>query len=280
MMTKDQTSHRPIPSRISLVLSDVDGTLVTSDKKLTPRAVSAARALRNKGIPFTVASSRPPFGLKSVVGELGLDQPFASFNGGFLGRPDGEALAEHWIPTQIAAEAIHYFEQWGFEIWAFTAREWLCRDSEGAYVAHEMRTVSQKPTVVKSFDPFLDALGKIVAVSADRDRLAQCEAAAQARFGDLAGVARSQAYYLDVTHPEANKASALKTIAAALGAPLSECVAIGDGVNDLGMLQTAGFGIAMGNGVEALRAEADYVTASNEEDGFARAIEHILKGEP
>ena len=274
----ESEGRRGLPDRVSLILSDVDGTLVTGDKQLTPRAIAAARAIRGKTIRFTVASSRPPFGLRSIVDALDLDLPTASFNGGLISAPTGEVLAAHWIARDLAAAVIEFFEERSVDVWAFTAQEWLCRDPNGAYVAQERRTVSQEASVVSSFDPYLDRLGKIVAVSTDPDRLALCESAAQARFGDKAMVARSQSYYLDVTHPKANKANALKMIAASLGIPLSECVAIGDGGNDLGMVRAAGYGVAMSNGVDTLRAQADFVTASNNDDGFARAVDHILEG--
>jgi hypothetical protein len=131
--------------------------------------------------------------------------------------------------------------------------------------------------MVASFAPYLDSLGKIVGVSTDSEGLARCERAAQDRFGEDAMVALSQAYYLDVTHIKANKAEALRTIAASCGVPLSECVAIGDGGNDAVMLKTAGYAIAMGNAVDSVKKAADFVTTSNEDEGFSHAIEHILE---
>lgn len=269
---------RQLPQRISLVLSDVDGTLVTSDKLLTERAKKAVRALRAAGVRFSVASSRPPFGLRNIVGPLAVDAPFAGFNGGLVVAPDGAMIAAHYVPRDIAAAALSFFEDKRVQAWAFTSTQWLCRDPDGAYVGHEQGTISQAPTLVESFDPYLDGLGKIVGVSADFEGLAQCEKAAQERFGAGAMVARSQAYYLDITNLKANKAEALRGVAASCGVALSECVAIGDGGNDAVMLATAGYGIAMGNAVEPVKAVADFVTTSNEDEGFARAIEHILEG--
>jgi hypothetical protein len=271
---------RPLPSRVSLVLSDVDGTLVTRDKRLTPRVIAAAQALAARGVSFALASSRPPFGLASVVDALGIDGSFAAFNGGLIANTRGERVAAHWIDPQIARRAIALFDEWNLEIWAFTAEAWLCRDAQGEYVAHEKHTVGRGPTVVSDYEGHIAELGKIVAVSSNSDRLGACEAAAQALFGAKAQAARSQSYYLDVTHPKANKAQALTEMAGRLGVPLSECVAIGDGANDLGMLREAAYGIAMGNGVPALREAADFVSTTNEEDGFAVAIDHVLAGTP
>lgn len=268
---------RTLPKRVGLVLSDVDGTLVTRDKRLTDSAIAAVGALRGADIAFSVASSRPPFGLRAILDKLGVDKPIASFNGGVILSPDGSVLSSHYAPPEVAAAAIAFFEDQGVQVWAFTSTQWLCKDEEAAFVAHERMTVAQAPTLVSSFTPYLGELGKIVAVSANTDALAQCESDARERFGEVAMVARSQAYYLDVTNLKANKADALHSIAAAAAAPLSECVALGDGGNDVGMLRAAGYGIAMGNAVEATKAAADFVTASNEDEGFSLAIEHILE---
>jgi Cof subfamily protein (haloacid dehalogenase superfamily) len=274
-MTRD--APRSPPRRVSLVLSDVDGTLVTRDKRLTAASREAISALRSKNIHVALASSRPPFGLRSVLDASDIDGPVASFNGGLISSRAGDELAAHWLPRDVAASTIQFFDEWGMEVWAFTAERWLCRDPKGDYVAHEQGTVSQSPTIVQSFDADLDRYGKIVAVSADPNRLANCELEAQKKFGARAQVARSQAYYLDVTHPSADKGDALTTISRATGVPLDECVAIGDGANDIPMLQTAAYGIAMGNGVEQLRNRADFVSKSNEDEGFAFAVKHILE---
>jgi len=270
-------TDRAIPARVSLILSDVDGTLVTRDKLLTERTLEAVRRVRAAQVTFAVASSRPPFGLRSVRKSLDLSCAFACFNGGLVLAPDDEIIVANYVPADVAAEAIEFFESRGLQVWAFTASQWLCRDAQAPYVAHEQNTVSQAPTLVASFAPYLGALGKIVAVSADANVLEQCERAVQARLGARAMAARSQSYYLDVTHPAANKADALRAIAGACGAPLSECVAIGDGGNDAVMLETAAYGIAMGNAVEAVKSVADFVTGSNEEEGFAMAMEHLLE---
>jgi hypothetical protein len=97
------------------------------------------------------------------------------------------------------------------------------------------------------------------------------------RLGPAAAVARSQAYYLDVTNPRANKAEALRVLAGHCSVARDEIVAIGDGLNDIGMLREAAFAVAMGNAPEAVRSAADFVTASNEEDGFAAAVSYILR---
>ena len=268
---------RAFPDKISLVFSDVDGTLVTKDKRLTAAAVEAVGQLRAAGIRFAIASSRPPFGMASLAAPLGLDTPVTAFNGGLTTARDGTTLARNFIQRGVGQQAIHLLEKAGAEVWVFTPDKWLVKDAGAAYVAFEQRTIDSTPTKVTDFTPYLDAVGKIVGVSADFEFLARCETETAESLGSAASVARSQAYYLDITDPQANKAAALRVVAAYYDIAVDEIVAIGDGQNDIGMLREAAFSIAMGNATQTVQAAADFVTDSNEEDGFAKALTHILR---
>jgi Cof subfamily protein (haloacid dehalogenase superfamily) len=265
--------------RISLVLSDVDGTLVTPDKQLTPATIEAVGRLAENGIGFTVASSRPGFGLRMLVEPLALRLPMGAFNGGALVAPDLTPIEQHPVPPDAAARAIEVLTSFGVDIWVFTATEWLLRDPEGPYVARERRTVQSEPRVVESFDEFLSATLKIVGSSADFDRLAECEAAMRTALAGAASAARSQPYYLDVTAPGLDKGTVLDALSRRLGIPPEEIAAIGDMENDIPMFRKAGFAIAMGNAPPEVKAEADAVTLANTEDGVAAAIDRFILGE-
>lgn len=277
-------SRRSRPARVSLLLSDVDGTLVTSDKVLTPATVQAVAGLRAAGVRFAITSSRPPAGLRMLLGPLLIDTPVAAFNGGMIVAPEEglPVLEQHLLPAEVAAGAVEALAARGAELWVFTADRWLVRDRAGAYVDHEVRTVQFGPTVTDSFDPYLGGVGKIVGVSRDFDLLARCEAELRATLGSAASVARSQRYYLDVTDPQANKGAAVRALSARLGIPTAEIATIGDGFNDVEMFAAGGFSIAMGNADPAVQAAADQVTGSNAQDGFASAVErHVLgRGAP
>ena len=111
-------------------------------------------------------------------------------------------------------------------------------------------------------------------------RLAQCERDVRAALVGQATVARSQPYYLDITHPLGNKGEALSTIAKLLAVPLTEIAVIGDGHNDIAMFERSGFSIAMGNANPEVRQAADFVTGSNRDDGFAQAVKIIISERP
>lgn len=270
------TSARPVPFKCSAVVSDVDGTLVTDDKILTQRAEAAVAELRANGIGFSIISSRPPRGLRMLLDPLGITTPLGGFNGGVLARPDLTVIVEHTLPPDIARRAVQAIDAAGAQAWVFSGEDWLVRDPNGPYVGFEERTVGFRPTVVKDFGTSLDAAAKIVGVSANFELLAECERDTQAALGDSAFIVRSQRYYLDITHPLANKGAALSEIAELLGVPLAEIAVIGDGGNDVAMFERSGLSIAMGNGGPAVQQAADFVTDGNGEDGFANAIERFI----
>jgi len=274
-----QKQARARPARISLVLSDVDGTLVTDDKVLTEPTRRAVDALRSAGIRFAITSSRPPAGLRSVIHDLEIDTPVAAFNAGMIVRPDGSGavLAEQLLPREAGDATLAYFAQRRIDPWVFTADRWLLSRPSGPYVDHERHTVSFEPTLVSDLASYLGGVGKIVGVSDDFELLARCEAELRQTLGATASVVRSQKYYLDVTHPRANKGAAVRVLADHFGIPRDEIVTIGDGLNDVAMFEQGGLSIAMGNASTPVKQAADLVAPStNEEDGFAGAVHRFI----
>ena len=263
-------------SKISLLVSDVDGTLVTSDKRLTEASRRAVRRLSEHGIAFTITSSRPPIGLRMLVAPLGLQLPMVAFNGAAIVRPDLEPIEERFIPPEAARQAIEVLSSFGVGIWVFPAGCWLVTDPVGDYVERERRTIQAEPDVVTTFGPYLSRAAKIVGVSSDHDRLEECEAAAQAALGASASIARSQLYYLDITPPDVDKGTAVDSLSRQLQIPLENIATVGDMENDLPMFRRGGFSIAMGNATEQVKRQAQAVTLSNDEDGFAAAVERFI----
>jgi hypothetical protein len=270
----------PLPFKCSAVISDVDGTLVTDDKVLTARAEAAVAELHASGIVFSIISSRPPRGLRMLLERLGIETPVGGFNGGVIATPDLAVVTEHLLSSQVARRAVDTLNARGVEVWVFSGQDWLLRDPDGPYVPLEQHTVGFQPTIVEDFGSALDTAAKIVGVSMDFDLLEQCERDVRGALASSAFVARSQRYYLDITHPLANKGVALTEIAKLLGIPLAEIAAIGDGSNDVAMFERSGLSIAMGNASPQVKRKADFVTDSNGDDGFAKTIEQfILSGD-
>ncbi len=259
--------------RISLVLSDVDGTLVDDDKRLSKRSIEAVSKLRDAGIRFAVTSSRPPRGMAMLFEPLDLDAPIAGFNGGLCVDRDLSIMAERTLAPDVAGRAIDLIRRQRLDAWVFRGNEWLVSDEAGAYVDHEIFTVQFQPKVVRDLSAQLDGIAKIVGVGRDFDRVGRAETIAAEELGGDATVARSQSYYLDFTHPEANKGVVVDMLSQRHGIPTGEIMTIGDGFNDVSMFARAGWSVAMGNASPEVKARASAVTGPNGEDGFAEAIE-------
>ena len=262
--------------RISLLVSDVDGTLVTNDKRLTKANVEAGRNLAAAGVELSLVSSRPPIGFTALRDALRLSAPIGAFNGGLILHPDYSVIEEVLVPTAAVRLSLETFAAFGLDAWLFTKDRWYVLDANGAYVPKERMTIAHEPSVVDSFEPYHDAVGKLVGSSKATDAVEACERELQCRLGNEASAKRSQAYYLDVTSIHADKGHAVRRIAAALGVPMGEVAVIGDMGNDMPMFDVAPFRIAMGNGIDALKAKATFVTTDNEHDGFAAAVERYI----
>lgn len=261
---------------IRLVVSDVDGTLVTTDKVLTAPVIAAAHRLRDAGVKLALVSSRPPRGMAHVQAALGLSGPLGGFNGGSVLAPDGSAIEELHVPEAAVRTSLALFARRGVGAWLFADDQWLIRDPDGDYVPKERRTVQFEPTVVDDFAPYLARCGKVVGASRDFDLLAACETELHGLLGGSATAHRSQRYYLDVTHPDADKGTALRAIARYYGVTEAETAAVGDMANDVPMFRVAGYSVAMGNAPPEVAAEAQGHAKSNEEDGWADAIDRLI----
>jgi len=267
-----------VENDIRLVIADVDGTLVTQDKVLTPRAIESVDQLRAAGIAFSITSGRPPLGMNMLIAPLGLTEPIAAFNGGVFVRPDLSVMAQSFLPADIAAKVIATILRHGLDVWVYTDHDWLVRDANAPHVAREQWTVKFPPLVVSDFDSHLDQVTKIVGVSDDYAAVARCETDVQHDCGDHASAARSQPYYLDVTHPDANKGHVVTALSEALSIPTKQIATIGDMPNDVLMFKKSGLSIAMGNASAEVQHQAQFVTSSNEEEGFAKAMESFVLG--
>src|SRR5277367_391624 len=264
--------------KISLVLSDVDGTLVDEDKVLTERAQAAVQRLHDAGIRFAITSGRPPQGMAMLFDALDLDTPIAGFNGGLFVNRDLSIIEQKTLPAEVAAKAIELIREHDLDAWVYRGNDWLITKANAPHVDREAWTVKFQPTVVADFTDDLGDAAKIVGVSDDLDKVRRCETDAQAAFGERATASRSQPYYLDVTHKDANKGAVVEYLSRHLEIRAEEIATIGDQPNDVLMFKRSGFSIAMGNASDQVKAEASATTDSYNDEGFAKAIERYVLG--
>ena len=267
-----------MPRKISLVLADVDGTLVTEQKILTERATASINALRKAGIRFAITSGRPPRGMAMLFDELALDTPIAGFNGGVFVNRDLSIVEQRTLPPDIARQAIELLDQHGLDRWVYSGNDWLITKPDAPHVAREAWTVKFDPEVVSDFGNALNSAAKIVGISDDRERIQQCAADAKSAFGDRATANLSQPYYLDITNQDANKGAVVTYLCSHLGVAADEVATIGDQLNDVLMFNKSGLSIAMGNASDEVKAQAKAVTESYNDEGFAKAMERFVLG--
>lgn len=261
---------------IRFMLSDIDGTLLRPDHSLSQANIEAVGKLREAGILFSVASSRPPRAMRQQIAALGIDVPTVAFNGANIINPDGSLLKAHRIASTAARTSLELFAGQKVAVWVFADDQWLLIDPQGDYVEHERNTLGYDFVQVDHFDDCIDRIDKIVAASKDFELLKQLEARLNPLIAETALAARSQSYYLDVTALDANKGSALQTLAEGLGVDMAHTAAIGDAGNDVAMFLRAGLSIAMGQAETGVKSQASHVTESNEHDGLAVAIERYI----
>jgi Cof subfamily protein (haloacid dehalogenase superfamily) len=278
---------------VRLLLADVDGTLVTREKILTARAKDAVRKMRAAGVEFAITSGRPPRGMQMLIEPLALTTPIAAFNGGLFVRPDLSVLEQRVLQADIIEPAMAIMREHQLDTWIYRGTEWFVHERHGPHVDREEWTVKFPPTVVADFKGLTDNVAKLVGVSDDLEAVARCERAVRERFSDdmqaqqsnpqrephpLASAARSQPYYLDVTHPDANKGAVVLSLSKMLGIAPEEIATIGDMPNDISMFRKSGVSIAMGQSSDEVKSAATFVTTSSEEEGFANAVERYVLG--
>ncbi len=264
--------------RYRLVISDVDGTLVNRDKKLTPGVKVAVERLKAAGVPFTLVSARCPLGVQPLIEALDVKGPVAAYNGGTIFIAGGEVIERHTIPTEVTRGVLAMAGSEPVSIWVFADGVWHADTVDNPHVARERLSANQAPTIVSDFAQFAARAEKLTLVSDDAPLLARLATEAIGKYGDQATIAQSQTYYLDVTATVANKGNAIAALARAHGVPLEEVAVFGDQFNDVPMFDRAGFSVAMGQAPDGVKAKADAVSTGNDQDGVAVAIDRYILG--
>lgn len=276
MKVDDMARHaaKPAPTDVvRLVVTDMDGTLLTPEKQVTHATLTAIGQLKEAGVPVCLVSSRPPKAIAMYFEALGLATPYGALNGGIIRDAQGRTLSSLCLAADAVQAALDMFSVHEVDPWIFSGDDWVVEDATAGYVPLERRVVRLEPVVATNFSTWLDRTGKLTGSSADYDLLERMEGEIGQMLEGRASVARSAPYFLDITPLEANKGHALREMGRLFDIAPHEIACLGDMRNDIPMFDIAGLSIAMGNATDEVASHAHVQTATNEQDGWAKAIE-------
>ena len=267
--------------KYKLLVLDVDGTLLNTKREITPRTLAALKKVQMAGVRLMLASGRPTYGLLPLARKLEMGDYggfILSYNGGqIISATNGEVLFER----RISPEMLPYLEKKarknGFAILTYNENRVVTNDATDLHVINEAYINGMEVDEHEEFSIAVDYPPcKVVLVSDDEDALTGLEAHWKRRLSGVLDVFRTESFFLEVVACGIDKGNALAAIADRIGVKAEEIMAIGNGVADVSMLQTAGLGIAMGNAPDSVKRCADFVTLSNDEDGVAEAVERAI----
>ena len=270
--------------KYKLLVLDVDGTLLNDEREISKRTLAALLKVQQMGVRIVLASGRPTYGLMPLAKtlELGNYGGFVlSYNGcQIIKAQNGEILFERRINPEMLPYLEKKARKNGFAIFTYHDDTLITDSPDNEYIKNEALLNNLKIIREDEFSTAIDfAPCKCMLVS-DKDKaLIGLEQHWEKRLAGTLDAFRSEPYFLEVVPCGVNKANTLGALLEHLGVTREEVIAVGDGVCDVTMLQLAGMGVAMGHSQDSVKVCADYVTASNEEDGVALAVEKLILAE-
>ena len=267
-----------------MIVLDVDGTLLNNDRIITARMRTTLIKVQQMGIRIVLASGRPTYGVLPLAKELEMDRHdgyILSYNGGqIISVQTGDVLFE----KRVKVEMLPYLERKAnknkFSIFTYYGDTIYTNNISDEHIIHEAELNTMRLKEVENFSEEVTFFPyKCMIVSDDENALVSLENHWKKRLAGELDVFRSEKYFLEIVPPFIDKANTLSVLLEMLGVASENVVAIGDGVCDVTMIQMAGLGVAMGNAQTSVKACADYVTLTNEEDGVSLAIENVIISE-
>lgn len=270
--------------KYKLLVLDVDGTLLNDAKEITKRTLSALLKIQQMGVRVVLASGRPSYGLMKVAKTLELGNYggfILSYNGcQIINAQNGEILFERRINPEMLPYLEKKARKNGFALFTYHDNLILTNNSDDEHVLDEAELNDLVVIEEEEFSTAIDfAPCKCMLVSDDEAALVALEEHWKKRLSGVLDVFRSEPFFLEVVPCSVDKANTLGALLEHLGVKREEVMAIGDGTCDVAMLQLAGMGVAMGQAPDSVKACAGYITASNEEDGVAAAVEKMILAE-
>ena len=266
----------------SIVFLDIDGTLLNSRHQVMPCTQNHLKHLLERGVPIVLCSARPPEGVNLVAGQVGLHSPKACYNGGLIFDENSTILRDVGIDIRLAMDFKRFVSERFPEIVvsAYLYDVWLTEDPQHPMILREAEISGCTP-LKGSLEQAASAAAHVhkLLCMGDAMRIRALQKETHTHFPQLMAL-RSNANYLEILNPESTKRSAVQALLAHYGLAAEEAVAFGDNDVDVDMLQYCGFGVAMGNAPRQVKEAADYVTASNDEEGVYIALNTLRRKAP
>ncbi|HIT82640.1 MAG TPA: Cof-type HAD-IIB family hydrolase [Candidatus Avibacteroides faecavium] len=264
-----------------LLVLDVDGTLLNSEHQISKRTVMTLRKVQQMGVQVVLSSGRPTYGILPLAKILDLASYggyIIPYNGSqIIDMRDGRVLFEKRITPDMVPYVERKADQYGFDLMTYAEDVVVTNNGQNDHVINEAAINGMKLSAVEDLSISIDFNpSKLVLVSDDPGSIDELEQRWEKRLSGTLDVMRSEDFYLEVVPSGVSKANTLGVLLDMLGVKTEEVVAMGDGVSDVGMIQQAALGIAMGNARDSVKRCADTVTLSNDEDGVAVALEKIF----
>ena len=259
---------------------DIDGTLTNVKKEITEVTKKAVTDAAKAGVKIVIASGRPIQGIIPFAEELNLkelDGYILSFNGGrLISCKTNEIIYDMKLPLEYLPEIYALSKKYKVNLMSYENDDLICEDIEDEFLAIEARINGLGIKKVDKLDEYIDFSINKCLMLGPGDYLGEVEKKVHEELHDRMDVYRSEPYFLEILPKGVDKAKALAKLLDILNCDRSELMACGDGYNDLTMIEYAGMGVAMANARDEVKAVADYVTLSNEEDGVAYAINRFI----
>lgn len=266
-----------LPYRI--IALDLDGTLTNHDKVVTPKTREALLRAQDEGVIIVLASGRPTYGIEPVANCLEMEQRggyILSYNGGKIvdWKTKQELFSQH-LPNGVQPIIYRYAQEKEYALLGYSGNEIITEMPDDPYVKEESRINKMNIRQVDNLLNHLEANPTKLLMTGDPKDMARAEEELADLLADRMDVFRSAPFFVELVPKGIDKAQSLSRLLGNINLTPADMVAFGDGYNDLSMLRLAGMGVAMANAAPEVRAEADYITLSNEEDGVAAALEHF-----
>lgn len=266
-----------LPYRI--IALDLDGTLTNHDKVVTPKTRETLLRAQDEGVIIVLASGRPTYGIEPVANCLEMEQRggyILSYNGGKIvdWKTKQELFSQH-LPNGVQPIIYRYAQEKEYALLGYSGNEIITEMPDDPYVKEESRINKMNIRQVDNLLNHLEANPTKLLMTGDPKDMARAEEELADLLADRMDVFRSAPFFVELVPKGIDKAQSLSRLLGNINLTPADMVAFGDGYNDLSMLRLAGMGVAMANAAPEVRAEADYITLSNEEDGVAAALEHF-----